>query len=215
MALPLDVPPCLPTLAAFETLVRWRRDVRRFTPRHIAPHDVSALLEIANLAPSVGNSQPWRIVQIETASTREAVRANFETANAKAALGYDEARRGDYDRLKLAGFDHAPIHLCIFCDPDPAEGHGLGRQTQPATLDYSCVGLINILWLSARTLGIGMGWVSILHPDDLNRLLDVPPSWRFVGYLLLGYPEEEHDDPELVRAGWQSRVALSQRHFVR
>lgn len=215
MASPTDHPCDLPTLAAFETLVRWRRDVRRFTAQPIAPKDLAALLTIATLAPSVGNSQPWRIVQVETTGRRDAVRANFEAANAEAARRYTEARRCDYDRLKLAGFDHAPVHLCVFCDPDPAEGHGLGRQTQPETLDYSCVGLINILWLSARTLGIGMGWVSILNHQGLNDLLDVPSSWRFVGYLLLGYPEEEHEDPELVRAGWQARAPLPDRYLIR
>jgi 5,6-dimethylbenzimidazole synthase len=212
---PTNSAPELPTLAAFETLVRWRRDVRRFTPQPISPHDLSTLLNIANLAPSVGNSQPWRVVQIESPERRATVRANFEAANAKAACDYDQARRAEYENLKLAGFDHAPVHLCIFCDPNPAEGHGLGRQTQPETLDYSCVGLINILWLSARTLGIGMGWVSILDHSEMNTLLDVPPTWRFVGYLLLGYPEEEHEDPELVRHGWQARVGLTSRHLIR
>ena len=208
-------PPRLPTLDAFETLVRWRRDVRRFKPLPVQPKELARLLEIANLAPSVGNSQPWRIVQVETRSRRDAVRANFEAANAQAAAGYDEARRRHYEALKLAGFDHAPVHLCIFCDPDPSDGHGLGRQTQPHTLDYSCAGLINILWLAARIQGIGLGWVSILESSQFNALLDVPPAWRFVGYLLMGYPQEEHEDPELVRLGWQDRTPLASRCLVR
>ncbi len=207
--------PVLPTLAAFENLVRWRRDVRRFTMQPIAHDDLARLLAIAHLAPSVGNSQPWRIVNVDSPDRRSRVRANFEASNLRAAAGYTGKQRTDYERLKLAGFDRAPVHLCIFCDPDPDEGHGLGRQTQPETLDYSCVGLIQILWLSARTLGIGLGWVSILDPVGLNGVLDVSPSWRFVGYLLMGYPEENHDDPELVRYGWQDRTALTDRYLIR
>ena len=132
-----------------------------------------------------------------------------------AASGYEEPRRAHYQSLKLAGFDHAPIHLAVFCDPDPADGHGLGRRTQPLTLDYSCVAMITVLWLSARTHGIGLGWVSILNPDDLNRLLDVPAQWRFVGYLLMGYPQEEHEDPELVRNCWQDRTEIAERTLIR
>ena len=33
-----------------------------------------------------------------------------------------------------------------------------------------------------------------------------------IGYLCLGYPQEEHEDPELERAGWQDRA--DHRDFV-
>ena len=205
----------LPSPASFETLLAWRRDVRRFKTDPVAPGLLEHLLEVAGLAPSVGNSQPWRIVVVDSPARRQAVRANFEAANTAAAARYDEVRRAQYRNLKLAGFDRAPVHLCVFCDPDPADGHGLGRQTMPETLDYSCVGLITILWLLARTHGVGLGWVSILDTAKVNLLLDVPADWRFVGYLLMGYPEEEHEDPELVRHGWQARGSMAERVFVR
>jgi 5,6-dimethylbenzimidazole synthase len=63
------------------------------------------------------------------------------------------------------------------------------------------------LWLAARAEGLGLGWVSILDPERLARDLAVPESWRLVAYLCLGWPEEEHDDPELSRAGWEIRHA--------
>jgi 5,6-dimethylbenzimidazole synthase len=50
-----------------------------------------------------------------------------------------------------------------------------------------------------------MGWVSILDPLALNKVLDVPQSWRLIGYFCLGYPEREDDLPELQRAGWEHR----------
>lgn len=205
----------LPTSASFETLVAWRRDVRRFKTDPIAPELLEHLLTVANLAPSVGNSQPWRVVKVETPARRQAVRANFEAANAAAANGYDDAQAVKYRNLKLAGLDLAPVHLCVFCDPDPTSGHGLGRQTMPETLDYSCVGLITILWLLARTYGVGLGWVSILNTAEINVLLDVPADWRFIGYILMGYPQEEHEDPELVRHGWQARGNMAERIFKR
>ena len=207
--------PDLPSAESFETLVRWRRDVRRFKPDHVAPELLRQLLEVADLAPSVGNSQPWRIVQVESAALRAAARASFEAANATAREGYEGERRAQYQALKLAGFDAAPVHLAVFCNPDPAQGHGLGRQTQAETLDYSCAGLVTVLWLAARTHGLGLGWVSILDPVELAARLDVPAGWRFIGYLLMGYPIEEHEDPELERAGWQARTPLSGRLIVR
>ena len=207
--------PGLPTPESFETLLAWRRDVRRFKPDPVPAERLTRIFAAADLAPSVGNSQPWRIVRVETPALRSAVRNNFEAANTAAAARYADERRVQYENLKLAGFDRAPVHLAIFCDPDPAEGHGLGRQTQPQTLDHSCAGMIALLWLAARTHGIGLGWVSILDPAGVTARLDVPPQWRFIGYLLLGYPQEEHDDPELVRHGWQPQTNLAARTFVR
>jgi hypothetical protein len=37
------------------------------------------------------------------------------------------------------------------------------------------------------------------RPEEVTDALDVPPSWRLVAYLCVGYPAEEHADPELVR----------------
>jgi len=61
------------------------------------------------------------------------------------------------------------------------------------------------MWLAARAEGIGMGWVSILDPGEVGRILDVPATWRFIGYFCLGYPLLEDDSPELERAGWERR----------
>jgi uroporphyrin-III C-methyltransferase / precorrin-2 dehydrogenase / sirohydrochlorin ferrochelatase len=69
-----------------------------------------------------------------------------------------------------------------------------------------------VLWLAAREAGLGMGWVSIIEPADVANVLEVPDGWKLVGYLLLGWPEEEHLDPELERFGWQPRTAFETRY---
>ena len=126
-------------------------------------------------------------------------------ANTAAAAAYETDRRLQYQKLKLAGFDAAPIHIAVFCDETTKQGHGLGSRTMPEMLRYSCVSMISTLWLAARAEGLGVGWVSILDPKEVATCLGVTPSWVLVGYLLLGWPEDEHLDPELERFGWQSR----------
>ena len=91
-----------------DRLFRWRRDVRRFRHDPVDPELVEHLLEQAALAPSVGLSQPWRWVLVESATNRTAIRANFTAANAEALASYDEARAKSYAGLKLAGLDEAP-----------------------------------------------------------------------------------------------------------
>lgn len=196
--------------AALEDLLVWRRDVRRFRADPVAPELVAELLRLAALSPSVGNAQPWRFVLVEDAARRAAVIANFEAANAEALKDYDGARADTYAGLKLAGLKEAPVHLAVYCDDATEMGGGLGRRTMPEMLPYSVVGAITTLWLAARANGIGLGWVSILDPDDVDRTLDVPETWSLVGYLCLGYPVEQHTVPELQRAGWQARFDVEQ-----
>ncbi len=86
-----------------------------------------------------------------------------------------------------------------------ATGSGLGRQTMPETLRYSVVAAVQTMWLAARAEGLGMGWVSIFDPAEVTRALDLPESWKLVAYLDLGWPAEEHLDPELERHHWETR----------
>jgi 5,6-dimethylbenzimidazole synthase len=75
----------------------------------------------------------------------------------------------------------------------------------PEMIEYSAVAAVCTLWLAARAEGIGMGWVSILDPVQVSRILDVPVDWRFIGYFCLGYPQDDSDRPELERVGWERR----------
>jgi 5,6-dimethylbenzimidazole synthase len=167
------------------------------------------------LAPSVGLSEPWRFVLVESAGRRQAVRENFLAANAGALADYHGERAALYAKLKLAGLETAPVHLAVFAEPDPAQGAMLGRRTMPETVDYSAVTAIHTLWLAARTEGIGMGWVSILDPDAVKGDLDVPAHWRFIGYFCIGYPAEAQDVPELEQRCWEKRAQAVSMIFRR
>ncbi len=191
--------------AELEELLAWRRDVRHFHRDPLPDGLLDHLLGLANLAPSVGLSQPWRFVRVVTPARRRLVLANFEAANAEALADYSGERAALYARLKLSGLQEAPEHLAVFADLSPTAGQGLGRRTMPETLQYSTVCAIHTLWLAARAAGVGLGWVSILDPERLARDLEVEETWHIVAYLCLGYPQEEHDDPELERRGWQAR----------
>lgn len=199
----------------FRDLVLWRRDVRRFRHAPVDPQLVTSLLDLARHAPSVGNCQPWRWVMVESPQRRAAVKASFERANAEALSGYDGEHRELYARLKLEGLDIAPVHLGVFAAENCAEGRGLGRRTMPETLRYSVVAATQILWLAARAYGLGLGWISIIEPDVVKKALDVPENWTLIGYFCLGWPEEEHLEPELVRAGWQGQKPLDELIFRR
>jgi 5,6-dimethylbenzimidazole synthase len=196
-------------------LFAWRRDVRRFRPDPVAPELTRRLLEQTGLAPSVGLSEPWRFVMVESKPARTAALANFEAANAEALNGYSDDQARLYATLKLSGMRDAPVQIAIFCDEDTPQGSGLGAKTMPEMRRYSVVCAVMQLWLSARAEGLGAGWVSILDPDRLGRDLAVPKGWRLIAYLCLGWPEEEHSDAELERAGWEDRLGVDNRILTR
>ena len=150
--------------ATLNEILRWRRDVRQFRADPIPKPVLDRLRAAMDLAPSVGNSRPWRVLQVKNESLRSYVQDIFEACNREAATGHDEAARAEYVRLKLAGLRDAPVHLAVFTETAPVEGRGLGRRTMPETLQFSTAMAIHTLWLVARAENIGLGWVSILDP---------------------------------------------------
>jgi 5,6-dimethylbenzimidazole synthase len=196
-------------------LFQWRRDVRRFKNKQVADCLLDDLIGQAALAPSVGNSQPWRFVKVGDPERRKQVIDDFQICNQEALEDYHGEHARVYASLKLSGLRDSPVHLAVFADVETDTGYGLGQRTMPETLKFSVVGAITHLWLAARACGVGIGWVSILNPKNIGQVLDVPESWELVAYLCIGYPEEEHLDPELVRANWQQRIDVSDLIFER
>lgn len=190
-----------------EALMHWRRDVRRFRSDPIDEALLARCLDAFSFAPSVGLSEPWRILRVTSPKARAQALENYKTANALALAQQSDAKQDGYAQLKLSGMQDAPVQLAIFCDEDTPKGHGLGAASMPEMRRYSVVAAITLFWLKARAEGLGTGWVSILDPDQLCRDLGVDPNWRLVGYLCVGYPERADKTPELEQLGWESRAA--------
>lgn len=186
-------------------LMRWRRDVRRFRTDPVDEAMLRHCLDAFLLAPSVGLSQPWRLIQVQSAQARAAALANFETSNAQALTGYQGERAATYAGLKLSGMREAPVQLAVFCDEATQTGHKLGAGTMPEMRRYSVVASVMQFWLMARAQGLGVGWVSILDPAQLARDLAVPENWCLVAYLCIGWPEQDSLQPELEAKGWETR----------
>jgi 5,6-dimethylbenzimidazole synthase len=188
-------------------LMRWRRDVRRFRSDPVDEALLMQCLDTFRLAPSVGLSEPWRIVRVTSPELRQKSIENYQTANATALEGYDGEKAAMYSGLKLSGMSEAPEHIAIFCDDSTTKGSSLGATTMPEMRRYSVVGAINLMWIHARSHGLGMGWVSILDAPKLCTDLDIPQDWSLIAYLCIGWPEANSTTPELETAGWETRCA--------
>ena len=192
--------------AGLHDLMRWRRDVRHFRTDPVDEALVKQCLDTFPLAPSVGLSEPWRIIRVTSDTAREKAIQNFKDTNAQALTGYTGEQAELYASLKLSGMQDAPEHFAIYCDDTTDKGSGLGAASMPEMRRYSVVGAITCMWLTARSLGLGIGWVSVLDPERLNADLEAPQGWTLVAYLCLGWPRENTLTPELETKGWEARA---------
>jgi len=191
-----------------------RRDVRsQFLPDQIPDQILARLLDAAHHAPSVGFMQPWNFIVIRDHGVRAAVRDAFLQERVRAAALYEEPRRSQFLTLKLEGILDAPLNLCVTCDPTRGGPHVLGRSAIPETDVYSTCCAVQTFWLAARAEGIGVGWVSIVQPEQLKRILGIPAPVIAVAYLCVGYVSDFSDTPDLERAGWRRRLSLADLVF--
>lgn len=189
-----------------------RRDVRsHFIAKDVPDGVLLRILNAAHHAPSVGFSQPWNFILIKDQATRQDVRDSFlrERDRSIRMLEGDE-RQEKYARLKLEGIMESALNVCVTYDPKRFGPFVLGRTSIEDTGVYSVCCAIQNLWLAARAEGVGVGWVSILSNEDLERILEIPAHVKPVAYLCLGYVEEFAPKPDLERAGWLPRMGLSE-----
>jgi 5,6-dimethylbenzimidazole synthase len=195
--------------AAVYRAIETRRDVRsQFLDRPVPDDLVWRLLRAAHNAPSVGFMQPWNFILVRRAETKARVAAAFARANVEAAAMFEEERQRAYLRLKLEGINQAPLSICVTCDPTRGGKVILGRTHNLSMDAYSTVCAVQNLWLAARAEGVGVGWVSIFHEDEVKSILGIPPHVQVIAWLCIGYVDQLYAEPELALKGWRQRLPL-------
>ena len=193
-----------------QEIILHRRDVRgnRFVDRPLESAAIDQIITAGLHAPSVGFSQPWEFVVITDRDVRQRVRDSFDEANA-AATGVFAGRDREYCRLKLEGILESAVNIAVFYKP--ATGPVLGQTSMPEAGLYSVVCAVQNMWLMARALNIGLGWVSILDPEKVKGIVGAAADSKLVAYLCVGYTDGFYTRPELELLEWERR---KDRHSV-
>ncbi|MCD5408798.1 nitroreductase family protein [Candidatus Bipolaricaulota bacterium] len=149
--------------------IKGRRSVRRFDPQQdVSPELVNRLLEAARWAPSAGNAQPWRFVVVRSPELKEKL--------AQAALG----------QRFLA---QAPVVIVVCADlARTRDAYGHRGETLYCLQDTAAA--IQNIHLAATELGLGTCWVGAFDESEVARLLALPPGFRPVALVPVGYPAE-------------------------
>lgn len=188
-----------------QDIILHRRDVRgnRFIDRPVEPEKIEQIITAGLHAPSVGFSQPWEFVLITDTGMRQKIRESFDETNA-AATNVFANRNQEYSRLKLEGILEAPLNMAVFYRPNN-NGPVLGQTSMPEVGLYSVVCAVQNMWLMARALNIGLGWVSILDPEKVKTIVGAPATAKLVAYLCIGYTDGFYTQPELELLQWEKR----------
>ncbi|WP_299252790.1 5,6-dimethylbenzimidazole synthase [uncultured Aquimarina sp.] len=197
-------------IAILENIILSRRDVRgnRFINKEVEEEDIEKILFAGVNAPSVGFSQPWEFVIIKSNEIRNKIKESFFEENEKAKKQFETSKANEYSQLKLEGITESALNIAVFYKP--SDRPVLGQTSMEEAGVYSVVCAIQNMWLMARALNIGLGWVSILDPEKVKTILKAPADRQLIGYLCLGHVDLFYESPELEKLKWEKRKRLEQ-----
>jgi nitroreductase/NAD-dependent dihydropyrimidine dehydrogenase PreA subunit len=169
-------------------LLKARRSIRTFTPRRVARHTISALLDIARYAPSASNRQPvtWLVVD-DPAEVRRLAGLSIDWMRATVDSQPPAAQRNL--RRFIDGWDagidmvcRGAPHLLIACAP-----------ADYAWSAVDCAIALTYLELALPSFGLGGCWGGILTNaarqwPPVQETLRVPSGLGVFGAMLIGYP---------------------------
>jgi nicotinate-nucleotide--dimethylbenzimidazole phosphoribosyltransferase len=182
-----------------------RRDTRHFT-KDIVPDDIlHKTLRAALLGPSVGLSQPCRIIDISALCRQSLVQDFIEQRSLAESTIMGGERLNLHRSLKLESLEDAPVLWAIFC-AYPQDEYTIGIISNPRALEWSCACAIQNMWLSLTADEYGAGWVTILDLPALAAKLEAPANWEPMGILCIGKPATDYNgQPMLEHLGWKKR----------
>jgi nitroreductase len=166
-----------------------RRSVRRFKSDPVSHDDILRVLDVARLAPSAANSQPWEFVVVEEPVMRRGVAV-------AAASVFAQGRAHDPTfnwSISVQPFlAQAPVLIVVLGDrrmmeayPSILRGNILLRQS----LAISVYGL----QLAAASLGLATAWGTLQGgrpEEEIRGLLGVPDAFTIDHIIPLGYADE-------------------------
>jgi len=193
-------------------IITSRRDVRgnNFINKKISSKKLDIILQYALNAPSVGYSQPWKFL-IVNKEKQELVYKHFSKSFEKSKKNFID--KPLYNSLKLEGIKESDINIAVYYKK--SKENVLGQTYMKRTGEYSVVCAILNMWLTARALNIGMGWVSILKAKKISKIFDIDKNeYKFIAYLCFGYTKEFYDEPELKKLKWNNKKKLKDCLFT-
>ncbi len=164
----------------FKSLCDSRRSIRFFDDKPVAKEEILKLLELARLAPSVENLQPWHFHVI----------FNKNLCHKLMEASY----YGNF-------IEGAGVFIVVTANRSVS-----AKAKEPVwnekELEYSCMTATEHMLLGATAMGLGSCWVSLAR-GDVHELLRLPQYEIVIGGLMLGHYKRGEEK------GWGGRQLRS------
>ena len=188
----------------FESRMRTRRTVRKFSPRQVPRELIETALRIASRAPSGANQQPWRFVVVLDPEIKRQIRV---AAEAEEKHNYEQRFPQEWlDALAALATDWhkdfleiAPCLIAVFRVDYGIEPDGEGNQRKikhyyvQESVGIACGFLISALhW---------MGLATLTHTPSpmgfLSQVLQRPANEKPYLLLPVGFPADDAEVPDI------------------
>jgi len=185
----------------YETM-RCAPATRRFLPDPVPRETLRQVLENARFAPSGGNRQPWRVVAVEDADTRRALRDLYQphwrqymertggAAMLANAAELDPARVRMVKRAdEFADRMHeVPLHLVVCAQLDDLAIVDAVLDRPSIVGGASIYPFVQNVLLGLRAEGFGASLTTLLTPaePEVKQLLAIPDGIVLAAYVLVG-----------------------------
>jgi len=179
---------------------------RRFKPDPVPADVLLRILDSARFAPSGGNRQGWRVIAVQDAERRAALRDLYlphwrvymEYTGAASILANPESFDPAAIRGVRAANDYAerleqvPLHLVVGVRLEDLAVTDAGLPRQSIVGGASLYPFVQNLLLAARAEGLGAALTTLLVPAeaDVKQLLGIPDGVALAAHIGLGYRAE-------------------------
>jgi nitroreductase len=186
-------------MLATKEAIEKRRSIRKFKPDPVSQEILQELIDVARLAPSGSNAQPWRFKIVTDAATKtrlaEAAYNQKFIAQAPAVLVCCASLKEYLDNMALGAQDLESIQAV---EPEIMKTI-VQRSDALRTLPMTQLGLIasfhvaiaiEHIVLRALDYGLGTCWVKLVDAEKIRELFGWDQNMCVVALLPIGYPDE-------------------------
>lgn len=144
--------------------IRERRSVRSYRNKPVDKEILIRILEAARMAPSGNNRQAYKFVVVTDREKREKLaRAAYNQSFVAEAPVVIAAVGLTPNKIMECGIPADPVDVAI-------------------ALDH--------ITLAAVEEGLGSCWIGAFHQGEVCKILDIPPQYKVIELLTLGYPAD-------------------------
>jgi nitroreductase len=179
---------------------------RRFRPEPVPRAALVRALDCARFAPSGGNRQGWRVIAVEDAGMRRALRDLYlprwraYTEQTGAALMLADPGAFDPARVRMVrradeyaeGLDQVPLHLVVGVRLDDLAVTDAALPRQSIVGGASIYPFVQNLLLALRGEELAAAMTTLLVPAEaeVKQLLAIPDEVALAAHIGVGWPAE-------------------------